>query len=229
MIIMHLRSLDKDTLANQIYEEQKNNKWPGLYEETRSICEELQIEDCNLTRLSKQSYKEIALAACHRKNEETLRLIATEGKCSRISGEEYGRKAYMRNQSIENTREWFRTRYGLQPFAGNFSHNRRYAKSDWLCRCKSVREEESHITSGSCEVYGDLKAQFGDLEEDKNLVEFFRAVLDRRDELDEEDRQKKAAEDRQQQAEEDRQQQVAAAVIARPGYGDMDRTSRLLD
>ena len=39
-----------------------------------------------------------------------------------------------------------------------------------------------------------------------------------RDELKEEDRQKKAAEDRQQQ--------VAAAIIARPGYGDMDRTSR---
>ena len=94
---------------------------------------------------------------------------------------------------------------------------------------QTVREEESHITSGSCEVYGDLKAQLGDWGEDKNLVEFFRAVLDRRDELDKEDRQEKAAEDRQQQAEEDMQKQVAAAVIARPGYGDMDRTSRLLD
>ena len=45
MMIIHLRSLDKETLANQIYEEQKSNKWPGLYEETRVICEELQIED----------------------------------------------------------------------------------------------------------------------------------------------------------------------------------------
>ena len=199
MIIMHLRSLDGETLANKIYEEQKHNKWPGLYEETRAICEELQIEDCNTTRLGKQQYKVMALAACHRKNEETLRLFATEGKCARIRGEEYGRKDYMKNQTIENTREWFKTRYGLMPFAGNFSHNRRYAPSDWLCRCKTTREEEGHITSGSCEVYGDLKSQFGDLKEDKNLVDFFRAVLDRRDELEEEDGQQEAAEDRQQQ------------------------------
>ena len=199
MIIMHIRSLDEETLANKIYEEQKHNKWPGLYEETRAICEELQIEDCNTTRLGKQQYKVMALAACHRKNEEKLRLMATEGKCARIRGEEYGRKEYMKNQTIENTREWFKTRYGLMPFAGNFSHNRRYAPSDWLCRCKTMREEEGHITSGSCEVYGDLKSQFGDLKEDKNLVDFFRAVLDRRDELEEEDRQQEAAEDRQQQ------------------------------
>ena len=42
-------------------------------------------------------------------------------------------------------------------------------------------------------VYGDIKAQFGDLDEDTNLVEFFRVVLDRRNKLDKEDRQKKAA------------------------------------
>ena len=120
----------------------------------------------------------------------------------------------MKNQTIENTREWFKTRYGLMPFAGNFSHNRRYAPSDWLCRCKTTREEEGHITSGSCEVYGDLKSQFGDLKEDKNLVDFFRAVLDRRDELEEEDRQQEAA---------------AAAVIARPVCGYIDRTSRHRD
>ena len=61
-----------------------------------------------------------------------------------------------------------------------------------------MREEEGHILSGSCEVYGDLKSQFGDLNEDKNLVDFFRAVLDRRDELEDEDRQQQAEEDRHQ-------------------------------
>ena len=214
MMIIHLRSLDKETLANQIYEEQKSNKWPGLYEETRVICEELQIEDCNVTSLSKQKYRDIVLAACHKKNEETLRARATQGKCVRIGGEEYGRKDYMANQTIGDTREWFKTRFGLQPFAGNFSHDRRYAKSDWLCRCKTSREEEGHITSGNCEVYGDLKSQFGDLSEDKNLVDFFRAVLDRREDLEEEDR---------------KQQSLTAAVIARPDCGDMGRTSRLGD
>ena len=52
---------------------------------------------------------------------------------------------------------------------------------------KSV-EDEGHIVSGQCPVYGDLRTQFGDLGEDENLVAFFWAVLDRRDELEEEDR-----------------------------------------
>ena len=154
------------------------------------------------------------LTACHKKNEETLRARATQGKCVRIGGEEYGGKEDMKNQTIRDTIEWFKTRFGLQPFAGNFSHDRQYAKSDWLCRCKTSREEEGHITSGNCEVYGDLKSQFGDLSEDKNLVDFFRAVLDRREDLEEEDR---------------KQQSSAAAVIARPDCGDMGRTSRLGD
>ena len=103
MMVFHIRSLDKDTLANTIYEEQKSNEWPGLYQETKQICEDLQIEDCNITRLSKQTYKEVVLAACHKKNEETLRSKANEGKCSRISGEEYGMRDYLKTQNISET------------------------------------------------------------------------------------------------------------------------------
>ena len=64
--------------------------------------------------------------------------------------------------------------------------------------------------SGQCEVYGDLKSQFGDMKEDKNLVNYFQAVLDRRESLEEEDR---------------RQQSSTAAVGASPISGDRDRTS----
>ena len=92
-----------------------------------------------------------------------------------------------------------------------FSHNKKYAKTEWLCQCKREKEEEGHILSGKCNVYSDLISQFGDLAEDKNLVQFFQAVLDRREELEEEDR---------------RQQSLTAAVIARPDHGNVDRTSR---
>ena len=60
-------------------------------------------------------------------------------------------------------------------------------------------------------MYGDLRSQFGDLQEDKNLVQYFQAVLDRRDILEEE-------EDR-------RQQSSTAAAGASPISGDRDRTS----
>ena len=94
--------------------------------------------------------------------------------------------------AIEESRNLFKTCFGLQNFAGNFTHDRRFSKSDWLCRCRNAIEEEGHIVSGSCEVYSDLRTQFGDLGEDKNLVDFFKAVLDRREELEEDERRQQS-------------------------------------
>ena len=94
----------------------------------------------------------------------------------------------MNSQTITSTRNWFKSRFSLQPFAGNFSKDKRFASTDWMCRCKESREEEGHITSGECNTYGDLRTKFGDLKEDKKIVDFFRAVLDMRDQLEEEDR-----------------------------------------
>ena len=152
MLVFHIRSLDSDTLANRVYIEQKEKGWPGLYQETSSICKQLDIEDVNNTRLCKTKYKSILIEACHRKNEVRLRAQASDIKCLRLKKEKYGKKEYLDNQNITNTRNWFKTRYGLLPFSGNFSHDRRFAKSDWFCCCKETKEDESHLVSGNCEV-----------------------------------------------------------------------------
>ena len=50
MMVIHLRSLDETTLGRRIYEEQKKNNWSGLAKETKTICESMNIEDCNITQ-----------------------------------------------------------------------------------------------------------------------------------------------------------------------------------
>ena len=72
----------------------------------------------------------------------------------------------------------------MQLFTGNYSHDRRFKKSDWLCFCKEAREDEAHLTYGQCKVYGDLCEKYGDLTDDNSLVEFFSEVLLRRDQLE---------------------------------------------
>ena len=49
-----------------------------------------------------------------------------------------------------------------------------------------AREEESHLTSGDCKVFGDLLDRFGDLSNDNLFIKFFDEVLLRReiDQLD---------------------------------------------
>ena len=187
MMVIHLRSLDKTTLARRIYEEQKVNGWPGLAKETKDICIKLRIEDCNITQLGKIKYKEYVTEACHILNEERLRSKASDIKCARITNEQYGKKSYILHKNIGDTRDTFRARFGLTEFAGNYSHARKFAKTDWLCLCQEASEKESHLLSGKCRVYGDLTEQFGDLKEDDNLVSFFRAVLNRRDITEEEE------------------------------------------
>ena len=180
------------------------NKRSTNGQETKFICQELNIED------QKNDFRSLLLKACHSKNEERILLGASEVKCSRLKTESYGRKSYLQDQTISQCRSWFRTRYGLLDFAGNYSHSKKFSKTDWMCRCKKEVEKEGHIVSGQCEVYGDLKSQFGDLKEDKNLVNYFQAVLDRRDSLEEEDR---------------RQQSSTAVVGASPISVDGERTS----
>mgnify|MGYP007123635129 FL=1 len=97
------------------------------------------------------------------------------------------KEEYISSTSIKTVREQYLTRLGLLPFAGNYSHDRRFASTNWLCRCKQTREEESHLISGKCPIFGDLTKQFGDLSDDSNLVQFFREVLERRDQLDQKD------------------------------------------
>ena len=78
----------------------------------------------------------------------------------------------------------YRSRFGLTDFAGNYRNDKRYLKTGGLCRCEESREEESHLLSGRCKVFGDLTEGFSDLRDDNELVEFFAAVLSRRDQLD---------------------------------------------
>ena len=33
-------------------------------------------------------------------------------------------------------------------------------KSHWLCKCKESREEEAHLLSGQCTLYGDLTLKY---------------------------------------------------------------------
>jgi hypothetical protein len=183
LLVLHLRSLPNNSLARKIYEEQKLKNWPGLARETEYICKEMNIPSCNEMDQSKSSYKKTVLEACHRQNEKYLRSQA-KGKCERIGHEEYGRKQYILSKNISSVRKQFRTRFGLQFFAGSYSHDKRFRKSDWLCKCEESREDEAHLLSGQCTVYGDLTLKYSDLTSDDNLVGLFTEILARRDELD---------------------------------------------
>jgi hypothetical protein len=133
LMVHYIRTLAESTLARQVYSEQKARQWPGLAKETIQICKDLNIEDVNTTSLSKAAFKKVIDTACRKEQRQRLMKLA-EGrvKCSNIPMEVFEKKEYISNTKIKDVRERYKTRYGLQPFAGNFSHDKRFARSEWL-------------------------------------------------------------------------------------------------
>ena len=93
MLVLHIRRLGEETLANRVYREQLANQWPGLAKETESICQELGIESVHDTELSVKQYRQVVTDRCHSVNEKRLRGLAVgRNKCDRIMSEPYGKK-----------------------------------------------------------------------------------------------------------------------------------------
>ena len=173
LFVLHLRNLENTTLAGQVFNEQKENNWPGLSEETRIICEKLALEDCNITKICKSKYVKMLNVALHQKNEENLRVLS-KGKCERFIAEEYGRKEYIGKKNIFDVREQYKSRFGLLAFAGNYQHDATFAKSNWLCHCEESREDESHLRSGLTRVWSSSSPQF--CQEETSWISLFKPL-----------------------------------------------------
>ena len=185
MLALHCRRLGEGVLAGQVYREQQVQGWPGLAREAGEICEKLDMESCDVTSLTKGQFRKYVTERCHKKNEERLREQAEgKSKCNRIIKEKYEKKCSVSEKDIEDVRNIYRTRYGLLPFASNYSNSRKYERTNFLRRCKEAREEEIHLKSSDCPVYADIRRQFLELDNDDDLVKYFTMVLARRDELD---------------------------------------------
>ena len=59
MFIIQLRKLREESLAREIFEEQKNHDWPGLAQEVSRICQDIGLEDVNSCEVSKDKVNEI--------------------------------------------------------------------------------------------------------------------------------------------------------------------------
>ena len=172
LLVLHILSLDEETLARKVYKEQQQHSWPGLAKEAEEICKYLEIEDVNKTSLSKKEFKKLAKDACEKKDEDELRHSASS-KSEGIMKDKYGKKEYFSKHNIHKSRQYFRTRVNMHKFAGNFSHDRTFARTGWLCRCGLAREEVAHLTSGTCPTYQDIFEKYDNLSCDDELVDFY--------------------------------------------------------
>ena len=93
--------------------------------------------------------------------------------------------------------EWHIKTNGVVRQFGYNKHIKPYLGNDdvrkWFMTLKKEKEDEKHILSGNCPIYGNLTKKFPNTDNDSELVNFFSAVLARREQLEEEERRPLAA------------------------------------
>ena len=182
MMIHHIRNIEEGSLANLMYSEQVKNNWPGLSKEAEELSEELGIENANETSLPKKMYTKMVDKACKEKEDESMKSETTEfGKMRKIRAETWGVKEYVKSGSLYSVRSIWEMRSYMLDVAGNYSHHKKYESTGWLCQACSfqVREDQDHLTQ--CHGYTDL-LQGRNLDIDAELVDFYKAVMARREE-----------------------------------------------
>ena len=182
MLIHHIRSLDENCLARQVYDQQIQNNWPGLASEARDVCERLGVENVNNTFFTKNEFKNLVTKACRRVNETSLR-SAMEGKTKLqdLVTENCDLKDYFSEKSLSRAREMFRIRTHMNDLKGNFKHDVKNVAGGIACvACGAEDEVNSHVMT--CHKYQDLRLG-RDLDNNADLVNFFRDVMARRESI----------------------------------------------
>ena len=181
MLVHHLRTLDPDALASEMYTEQVRNNWPGLAREAEDICEQLGIQSVNETLLNKKQFSQLVDAVLVQKEDQTLQEDSVNmEKMKVIRSEKWGLKDYVATGTVYSVRSTWEVRAYMLRVAGNYSHHSRYLATGWLCQaCQlQVREDQDHLAS--CDGYKDLREGM-DMDDDKELVKFIQKVMRRRE------------------------------------------------
>ena len=179
-----LHHQDDKSLAKQILQEQVRQGWPGLAKESAEICQFLEMEDITDGMVAKNLWKRKVKQKTREKCEEEMKMEMKEKtKQKKMAEEEFGMKDYIRRETVEDVRTIFRVRSGMVDVKMNFMNDPKYSSEIWRCdSCKTgAIESQSHVLH--CQAYKKLR-EGKDLNNDKDVADYFRGVLLIRSKLD---------------------------------------------
>ena len=180
----YLRFCGESNLAGQVYAEQLRWGWPGLSQEVTAISKQLGIRDVNdmaANEMSSVMWKNIVNKAVWMDYELYLR-NKMGGKLEDIKSDSFGRKDYLSNKSIENSRMMIRIRSKMVHVKDNFKNMHKNKTYGLACEsCNKVQTEtQAHVVM--CPAYDKLREGLT-LSNQDDLIKYFREVMMARDKL----------------------------------------------
>ena len=194
--VHHLSNLPEQCLAKEVYRIQEVSSFPSLFQEVGEHLANLGITTPE--GISKRTWKQKIERYIFNRNKEDLIGMATNGKkvnSKDLLDDSFCRKPYFYQLDIEAARYRFRISSLLvHTIRGNYSG--KYRKKNEPLTCPSCRNQsnesnlnhsvinnefptdsQSHVLV--CPAFSDLRENM-DLEDDRELVEFFKSVVERR-------------------------------------------------
>ena len=189
-LLMRIKNHNTSVLCRQVYEEGRRNGWPGLWEEVREICEVLGLPDMNEETVTKSAVRN-AIFENHYSDLKS-EMEKSTGKLEPIKNEDFRKvQNYFSEKSIHTSRMAFRIRSQMvKEIPGNMKNkykNKVSSINDSGLICKHC-SDGAIMTQGHCMVCPAWeKLRVGlDLKDIRDLVIFFKRLLDERAKLEKE-------------------------------------------
>ena len=177
----HLENLPPGCLAKEIVEVQKVNNLPGLVKECLDVLHKAGIYD--VSSYPKKQWKNVVDKLCKKMNEDDLLQQMKNYKkldLNELKQENCKLKDYMSSLNLHSARLRFKIRAKMTPtIQMNFKSDKAFKANNWICLgCDSSNlDTQAHVLI--CSGYTDLR-DGKNLEIDKDLVDYFSAVIRRR-------------------------------------------------
>ena len=182
--IHHLKYLDPNSLASEVYSLQVNCNFPGLVSECRQLLKYYGLPNLidREIEMSKESWKRKVKCAIRLKSEERIKKeMIGYSKLKEIGASKEGLevKDYIKKMSLRDSRTMFRIRSSMINVKMNRKSDKKFANDLWKCDyCKSL-DSQSHILW--CPAFSPLR-EGKSLDCDRDLVKYFQEVMRIRDE-----------------------------------------------
>ena len=179
MFYHHLINLSKGSLAYEVTQIQDILGFPGLVQESKLLIEKYELpspESC-----TKGQWRGLTKKAITKQNKkDILEKMKSFKKLdySIHAQESFGLQDYVKNFNIPDARLKFALRSKmLRTVQMNFKGEKQYKDNGWKCVSCNNLDTQEHLLS--CEGYNFLRVG-RNMDQDKDLVAFFRGVIKHR-------------------------------------------------
>ena len=175
----HLLNLPVDSLAYEVADIQAKLSFPGLVQECQTLIEKFELPD--ISKLSKAQWKKSVNQKIREKNR--MDILERSKKYKKIefdimNAEKFETKSYLVKLHLADARLRFSIKSKMtKTIQMNFKGDPKYSKNLWKCQDCHTPDTQEHVVR--CPTYQQLRVG-KDLGKDKDLVDYFRKVIENR-------------------------------------------------